>query len=388
MTPTSKPQSKYFPPALLGSPIWEKVAYFRDFIVSHPRLDQVLGQVWSGMTSPLDGTLHFVIGPTGVGKTTLREALERKLDDGKKTRPFLSVEVPPTESNIYNWDRFYTAALRAGGDKRRPLGRNLREQFLTWIQVNQPKALFVDETQHFIANGSIYRVQAQMDVLKSLANNMNTPMVLFGTYELLACRNLNAQLARRSMDIPFERYQATAGDLKDFNRVLLTFQRKLPVRALPDLLNHAEYFFAVSIGCVGILKTWLLKALRQSWVKNDGRLTIEIIQETAPCLSKCHSMAAEVIESEARWHKSTDTMERLYSLLGLNLPRFEPEPRDSPAINASLLPKLNSPSEADDNPPLPAPTPKTIKVRPELAKPIPKPKARRIPIGQPKDGSG
>jgi hypothetical protein len=63
--------------------------------------------------------------------------------------------------------------------------------------------VFVDEAQHLARISSGRRLSDQLDVIKSIANRTQTVHVLFGTYELMAFRNLSAQLSRRSMDLHF-----------------------------------------------------------------------------------------------------------------------------------------------------------------------------------------
>jgi len=53
---------------------------------------------------------------------------------------------------------------------------------------------------------------------------------LLGTYELLAFRNLSAQLSRRSIDIHFPRYRAdSTADLKAFQSIVKSFEQQLPL---------------------------------------------------------------------------------------------------------------------------------------------------------------
>ena len=89
--------------------------------------------------------------------------------------------------------------------------------------------VFVDEAQHLARIASGRRLSDQLDVIKSIANRTETVHVLLGTYELLAFRNLSAQLSRRSVDLHFQRYRADCGeDRQVFRSVLLTFQKQLP----------------------------------------------------------------------------------------------------------------------------------------------------------------
>ena len=50
------------------------------------------------------------------------------------------------------------------------------------------------------------------------------------------------------------------GDMEKFVNVLWTFQKLLPLEEEPDLISYSEEFYQRSIGCVGILKDWLLKS--------------------------------------------------------------------------------------------------------------------------------
>ena len=53
----------------------------------------------------------------------------------------------------------------------------------------------IDEAQHLGKIASGRRLLDQLDVIKSIANQTKTVHVLFGTYDLLAFRNLNGQLS-------------------------------------------------------------------------------------------------------------------------------------------------------------------------------------------------
>ena len=76
------------------------------------------------------------------------------------------------------------------------------------LRFRRPVAVLIDEAQHLARMGSGRRLSDQLDVIKSIANCTGTVHVLLGTYELLAFRNLSAQLSRRSIDIHFPRYRA------------------------------------------------------------------------------------------------------------------------------------------------------------------------------------
>ena len=68
--------------------------------------------------------------------------------------------------------------------------------------------------------------------------------VLFGTYDLLAFRNLSGQLSRRSVDVHFCRYRAgNAVDRKIFLNVLGSFARQMPLPEPPELVANWEFLY-------------------------------------------------------------------------------------------------------------------------------------------------
>ena len=69
-------------------------------------------------------------------------------------------------------------------------------------------------------------------------------------------------MSRRSLDIHFRRYRAEeAQDRKAFLAVLRSFERQLHLSKQPDLVAEWEYLYEGSLGCVGILKDWLVRTL-------------------------------------------------------------------------------------------------------------------------------
>ena len=113
----------------------------------------------------------------------------------------------------------------------------------------------IDEAQHLGKIPSGRRLLDQLDVIKSIANQTKTVHVLFGTYDLLAFRNLNGQLSRRSIDVHLARYRAEdSEDRQTFINVVQSFEKELPfedsvrpckrlgvpVRAEPWLRRHFE----------------------------------------------------------------------------------------------------------------------------------------------------
>jgi len=205
------------------------------------------------------------------------------------------------------------------------------------LRFRRPVAVLLDEAQHLARTGSGRRLSDQLDVIKSIANRTDTVHVLFGTYELLAFRNLSAQLSRRSVDIHFPRYRAD--DPKDremFLNVVRSFEQQLPLSQPPDLVRDWEYLYERSIGCVGVLKDWLVRALTGVFRRNATVLTIQDLQAHALSVSQCEKMLSEALEGEVSLLEGAQECNRLRTRLGLNPLERPPEKLASSLVDAGI----------------------------------------------------
>lgn len=205
------------------------------------------------------------------------------------------------------------------------------------LRFRRPVAVLLDEAQHLARIGSGRRLSDQLDVIKSIANRTDTVHVLFGTYELLAFRNLSAQLSRRSVDIHFPRYRAD--DIKDremFLNVVRSFEQQLPLSQPPDLVRDWEYLYERSIGCVGVLKDWLVRALTGVFRRNATVLTIQDLQAHALSVSQCEKMLSEALEGEVSLLEGAQECNRLRTRLGLNPLERPPEKLASSLVDAGI----------------------------------------------------
>jgi len=131
---------------------------------------------------------------------------------------------------------------------------------------------------------------------------------------------LSAQLSRRSVDIHFPRYRSDdPEDLKAFRTVLHSFELHLPLSEPPDLVSEWEYLYERSIGCVGVLKEWLMRALAGVLRKDANVLTLRDLESHALNVAQCDKMLAEVLEGETRLLESSGERARLRTRLGLTV---------------------------------------------------------------------
>ncbi len=367
MGTTTEP-SQGFPRDLLTQPIATRLRYFETKVVAHQRLKEVHTTLLHAIRHPAGTSLILVFGPTGVGKTTLRQRIERQLLEDAEALPTLgpghipvvAMEAASPDSGSFHWKDYYTRALLALdepfiADKitydvrdmhRDEQGRLVIERNLTipdlrralekTLLYRQPRAFIVDEAQHFRKMASGRRLLDQMDTLKSLAGMTNALHVLVGTYELLGLTNLSAQLSRRSMEIHFSRYHADKlEDLKEFKKLLRTLQKHLPLAEEPDLETHYDYFYEHCLGCTGMLKTWLNRTLAAALEQQASTLTSKLWEHLAWPRRKLVQMLREIREGEQSLQEDEPLHRELRTLLKLDA-------SSSTGSNAGALPGASS----------------------------------------------
>jgi len=338
---------------------------FCAFTMAHPRLLSTRERLMDAIDGAAPGSLVMLLGPTGVGKTTLRMKVERHLmqqaeqvlagDPGRL--PFVSVEVMAPESGRFLWKDYFSRFLMAMAEPlinrkvTRPAnltrcdvpesipdtatcsGSELGYAMEQALRYRRPPVVLVDEAQHFARIASGRKLSDQLDVIKSIANRTQTVHVLLGTYELLAFRNLSAQLSRRSVDVHFARYSADSPeDRQIFQNVLLTFQQQAPFAEEPDLLSIWEFLYERSVGCVGILKDWLVRAAITSLKNGEATLSLKELERTALSVSQCEKILIESREGEVRLNDNEDSRSHLRTLLGIGAPKVESTGRASAQI--------------------------------------------------------
>ncbi|MBD2466323.1 ATP-binding protein [Nostoc sp. FACHB-145] len=366
-----------FPLELLTQPATERLAYFKEKTVAHPRLQEVNEILMRTIAEPAGASFIFVYGPSGIGKTTLRLRVEQKLtelalaklESDRGRVPAVGIEAMAPESRYFNWKEYYTRALIAleeplidykfdygvRGISRDNFGKinveskvvapALRRALENALIHRHPDVFFVDEAQHFGKVASGYKLQDQLDCLKSLANMTGILHCLLGTYELLTFRNLSGQLSRRSVDIHFRRYCAdNPEDVQAFKSVLLTFQQHMPLAETPDLVSHWEYFYERTLGCVGILKDWLRRVLKDALDREATTITVKDLQKCELSVAQCQKMFKDIQEGERQLSETEQDVQDLRSALGLGekpivLPEETPKTSRPPGKVGKRKPK-------------------------------------------------
>jgi hypothetical protein len=298
--------------------------------------------------------LVIVIGPTGIGKSFLLEwivsvleyewSLIQQTDPGRI--PVASMEVPAKDTKQPSWGDFYIRALEAlaevqiekkiyyadvavdvksiDGSRRVVVEdatiRKYRRAVESCFKNRKPGIFLLDEAQQLINTGGL-RVDEQVENIKSLANMTKTLLGLFGTYKLLDLLGLDDdeesdQVIRRGAILHFRRYLNYPEDMEVFCNTITSFQVNMPFKKPPDLTKHSNYLYERTLGCIGILRDWLVAAYTEA--VNENAKTLELKHLKATCLiSKARSvkMADQFAKSENDLADILDSDEEEYQAI-------------------------------------------------------------------------
>lgn len=92
--------------------------------------------------------------------------------------------------------------------------------------------LIIDEIQHVLA-GSLNRQRTFLNVLKYMGNELQVPIVAVGIKDAFRAIQTDPQLANRFEPVWLPRWQMDT----DFKRLLVSFERMLPLRQASELHN-------------------------------------------------------------------------------------------------------------------------------------------------------
>lgn len=325
-----------FPLELLEQGAEARKAYFKDYWVEHSKIKEASAELLRLIREPADAEVINLIGPTGVGKTTLMKYVIKVLyedalpelegNPGKVPAAFMNAENPETGS--YDWKDHYTNTLVALNEvlinkkiyipapgasyeeiktslKERVGGRSaLRRAAQSALMNRIMFAFFIDEAQRMTKRKSGEGLMNQADTIRSMAAASKTLHVLVGTYDLIALRNLNGQLGRRSHTVHFGRYRL--GDVSDdgikdiesFTEAFLAFQSHLPLAKMPDLKKCLDFCFSRCSGCVGLLKSWFTRCLAMALDDNLETVNSKLFLKSTPSSAVCKQIAEEIKEGE------------------------------------------------------------------------------------------
>jgi AAA domain len=337
-----------FPSELLERSTSERIAYFERFIVSHPIIQNKFNEVWETVLDKGSYSILYVFGPTGVGKTTLftkviKELMKKEksiLEENKTIIPFLGARAIAPESGNFEWKDFYIRTLeqlkepligqkvllneydklKYGAYHKDNSTKAYRKSIENALIYRKTSVFLIDEAQHLAKITSGKKLLNQMDVIKSLAAETDTLIILFGTYGLQNFLNLSDQLSRRGHQVHFPRYRYNnKNELQIFEDILWSFQCNLPLKKEFDMLKYSDFFYERSLGCVGILKDWIERTFRKVLSSDREQLSIDDFHKYALTINQCLTISEEIINGEQQQEETENGREDLQEKIGMSV---------------------------------------------------------------------
>ena len=142
---------------------------------------------------------YYLVGPSGTGKTTLIEMLEKEFasvdTSDRKMMPVLAIHIPakPTIKNLAE------AMLQKLGDPLYQRGSAIEKtvRILHLIKACDTKLILFDEMQHFVDWGNKRAPAEVADWLKTLVDKAHVSTVISGLERIQIILDANEQLRRR-----------------------------------------------------------------------------------------------------------------------------------------------------------------------------------------------
>lgn len=326
--------------------------------VRHPLLELALAQCREFLSSPSDLAFLFVVGAAGSGKTHLLRLLYSELlaasagemEQNPDLIPVLFLNAPAPPDGTFRWRAFgqrifdearmpargRPSQLRyAGHDpiaaRARAYGKTIDDilaEAVLGCRDRGVRVVIVDEAGHIASVAHARRYRQQLDVMKSLALDAGVRFVLAGPYDLLDFRDASAQLGRRSRLVHIAPYgQTVPRERTAFAKLVHDMLDTTGLELRTDV-DWPEILHAGSLGCVGILRDWLVDAEHAVHARSGGVTFEECIAEFRRSPGQLREIDAELREG----------MRRLAADAGDDAAPTRPRPRSRPVTeNGQIL---------------------------------------------------
>lgn len=327
-------------------------------LILHRNLKNLISDLDFEIGKPGFPTIHAVIGPTGVGKTTLmlrlRDLIRARFApiDGQQPQsriPVVTISADMDGKLLFSWTRCNREILKvvnpaladygrvevvnADGSKSLKLLRtvsDLQEHVETGLMYRETILIFIDESQHILASKDPGLLRRTLDKVKLLIEKVPVTVVLFGTYELNPISELNGQLARRCGVHHFQRYDLdNTEDMAEFRNVLHSFAADNPIIGTALLDDKLKLIHRGCFGCPGTAIEWLERVAGKG-IKNRVReVTWEYFEMEKITKSRYDKIRQEIEEGEPFFNQDDLPLSKFKPVASLPRRRIRKRPNST-----------------------------------------------------------
>lgn len=305
---------------------------FRDYRVTHSALRRVAEDLLELLMTPSETNVIAVTGATGVGKSTLTKVMLQKLvddfdpliEEDASAVPLVYVEARRDGNARNGFGRLYRKLIaqlwEPGMEQKVPYtikeGRlmmksrvgttanELREILEECLRQRKTRVVVIDEAAQLARFG---KPEDVMDTIKSLANTTNTKWLLVGSFDLYDIVATSGQVMRRTALLNMERYgmsgktdKSNAEDRKSFLAVVKLLQKAWPCPEKPNFAAVSDELLHMSLGCVGLLKTFMLDAANLQMRKSGEQWDYKFMLKAQKAVGLRNEILKEIERGESR----------------------------------------------------------------------------------------
>ncbi|OQS33809.1 hypothetical protein B0T45_19685 [Chromobacterium haemolyticum] len=326
---------------------------FKKVRAKHEKLKELFDRLEEVPLPSSQGKIFAVVGATGAGKSTavghfFDSYNQRFLDDMIQNPGFIPTvltTLPTGFKGEFDWKdalqrllaMFFEPLIRKkilprmvvnlDGEKienvHQLVTSALARAFKNGLLERETHFVGIDEASSIFATKNDRSYKYQFEILKSIVNDWGLPLILSGAYDLLKIEDFNSQLIRRTKIIHFERYYPNELESESnkygqsFVNVTHTFFKSMKIPIHDDVCVNYPYLMKMSLGSIGLLKDWCMRALELAFIsKMEPIIDMGIMNKTALPIRQLIK-----IEKENQWGEkllSDESEEDLTNLLGLN----------------------------------------------------------------------
>nr|WP_295784113.1 hypothetical protein [Rhodoferax sp.] len=326
---------KRFDDSLLSATEEQCISHITSKLIKHPLLEHALELSKDNIELAPAGEVVAIIGPSGVGTTTLARGLKShyikskeagEAAESKDLTRCLGMDAPISAGRIDKsyWKSLLNELLIRGGDilidkkvyvpavefqllHSVPPGqysnmgdRTLVQATVAMLERRATRVVLINQAERLFPEGDKASCKLSQDMLRDLASRTQTRFVLVSNYQILKAHSLLDSFLQRKQIVHLRRYDCRVQeDLESFTTTLVQLLGNVPgpygIRKLTA--DGAKQIYVNNVGCIGIQKNMILMSAGYAY-RSKSKITLEMLLTCGQLNIVAQQRAREALEGE------------------------------------------------------------------------------------------